>query len=63
MKILKKGKLPKEEIYLGKCSACGCWFEINRYEGEWEEDRGQDYLTHMCPTPGCIQKCYLKEKN
>ena len=61
MKILKKGKLPppKPEFRF-ECSNCGLVALAERSEVEWVEDRGQDYPTIKCPTPGCAQTLWGK---
>jgi hypothetical protein len=64
MKILKKGKVaePKNK-FEGICNSCGCHFLCTEKEADFQEEYGQDHPIYICPTPGCNQKVYLKEKN
>lgn len=48
MKIIKKGKLPKEEKRM-TCSYCGCVFEYNRSDVHTDQREG-DWVE--CPTCG-----------
>ena len=59
MKILKKGKLPKDKLeFKFECSHCGMVALATRKEVSFVEDRGQDHPTIGCPTFGCGQVVY-----
>jgi len=51
MKIIKKGKLPGEELFTGTCSNCRTRFECLRSEGKYEvgDQRDGPFLRATCP--------------
>lgn len=55
MKILKKGKLPDDELWVGKCGYCGCEVEILRDECRdiTSDQKDGTMGKFTCPTNGC----------
>lgn len=54
MKILKKGQLPKECVYIITCNVCQTEFEAQEREGELHDtQRGGWTVTFECPLDGC----------
>lgn len=50
MKILKQGKLSKDEVYQGRCNSCGTEVEFLRAEARYVNDqRDGDSLVVVCP--------------
>ena len=67
MKILQKGTLPQNILYIGTCTNCSCKVEASytevtgrnlgdRYSGEFIET----YV--LCPTQGCGRRIIVVEK-
>jgi RNase P subunit RPR2 len=50
MKIIKKGKIPKDIPYNVSCDDCSTIFEFHAKEAKYTTDtRDGDYLTIKCP--------------
>lgn len=50
MDVIKKGKLPEDNVYLGSCHHCGTVVKFMRSEGELVFDqRDGDYIEIECP--------------
>ena len=50
MEIIKKGRLPEEEIFEGDCHNCKTEFRCKRCEGTYESyQRDGDFLRVTCP--------------
>lgn len=67
MKVIRPGVLPKDIIYKGTCTFCGCQVEAaydeitrrnlgDRYSGEFLE------YSVPCPTAQCNRKIIMVEK-
>jgi Zn finger protein HypA/HybF involved in hydrogenase expression len=60
MKIIKQGKTKEElkaifnETKRFECRTCGCVFEANKDEYEYEDD--YIYSAHYCKCPNCGQR-------
>lgn len=53
MEIIKKGKLPEDEVYYGKCYYCKTEMKSFRKELKFQSDfRDGDYYYHSCPLCG-----------
>lgn len=67
MKIIRKGILPKDIIYTGMCSFCGCMLECTAEEVQTQNlgDRYSGaFITHniKCPTEGCQRIINVTQK-
>lgn len=60
MKILRKGTIAGNKLYIGECSYCGCKVEFRRSEAEYVADqRDGDCVVIKCPTQLCGQKIWV----
>lgn len=62
MKIIKPGKIPDPNIWMGTCHYCKCEFECTDSEKETYDDprEQQGWVTARCPT--CDTNTYVKLK-
>lgn len=67
MKIIKKGKNPKEFDYEGKCTACGCVVQVSKNEIQTTQDSlavgAPAYKFVVCPMEFCTNKIYVASIN
>lgn len=68
MKVIVKGKLPKDKIFKGKCPNCGVEVHATKEDhvAPWSiGTKGRTCIEVKCPTEGCNNnfRCrYKKEK-
>lgn len=59
MKIIKQGKIPKEETLRHTCFSCGTVFEFQRKEGKYNAGDQQEGSWVEINCPRCRHVCYV----
>ena len=61
--MTKKGQLPPERFYIGRCSSCKSEYRAQQKDLTYECDYRESSYVHKCTLAGCTTLvCFLEER-